>query len=100
MKQSHLRGSAMQWWNSETVSCSSSLQFDVMTGYSMWPHHSTRQFLMKEAETVSEMLDRLIAHDFTKFVSRWQFKAYIYIFTSIWEQTLDECVLPYTSNLY
>jgi len=33
---------------------------------------------MKEAKTVSEMLDRLIAQDFTKFVSRWQFKAYIY----------------------
>jgi hypothetical protein len=56
---------------------------------------------MKEAEAVSEMLDRLIAQDFTKFVSRWQFKAYVlYIFTSVWEQTLDECVLPYASNLY
>jgi len=48
--------------------------------YSMWPHHSTRQFLTKEAETASEMLDRLIAQDFTKFVSRWQFKAYIRVY--------------------
>lgn len=35
MKQSHLRRSAMQWWSSETVSCSPSLQLDVMTGYIM-----------------------------------------------------------------
>jgi hypothetical protein len=34
---------------------------------------------MKEAETVSEMLEKLIAQDFTKFVSRWQFKAYMYL---------------------
>ena len=47
--------------------------------YSTWPHHSTHQFLMKEAETVSEMLEKLIVQDFTKFVSRWQFKAYMYL---------------------
>jgi len=34
---------------------------------------------MKEAETVSEMLEKLIVQDFTKFVSRWQFKAYMYL---------------------
>jgi len=35
MKQSLLRGSAMQWWSSETVGCAPSLQLDVMTGYIM-----------------------------------------------------------------
>jgi len=35
MKQSLLRGLAMQWWSSETVGCSPSLQLDVTTGYIM-----------------------------------------------------------------
>ena len=52
--------------------------------YSMWPHHLTHQFLMKEGQSLKCWthipLHRLIAQDFTKYVSRWQFKAYIYIY--------------------
>jgi len=104
MKQSLLRGSVMQWWSSETVGCSPSLQLDVTTGYIMSINttcgHITRHAnSWWKKQTVSGMLYRLIAQDFTKLFLDSSSR-HTYIFTSLWKQTLDECVLPYTSNLY
>jgi hypothetical protein len=88
MKQS-LMGSAMQWWSSETVCCSPSLQLGVTTGYIMGINsacvHITRHtnsWCKRQRQSLQCWmhipLHMLIAQDFTKFVSRWQFKAYIY----------------------
>lgn len=91
MKQSLLRGSAMQWWSSETVRYSLSLQLDVITGYITGINTAcghiirhTNSWWKRQRQSLKCWthipLHRLIAQDFTKFVSRWQFKAYIYIY--------------------